>query len=218
MAAKSSKSLWVAAVLVVGLGAAWSFDSAAARPRATYRGRQVVGIGASSVAGSRARFVFLARQHSNSCTLEPSVLERTPDTMRLQGSCCSAMNLGAYRSQVKGLHAYPSVRQIPKDPYDIPVTLAKKLLGYDRTLGLNPTQTRAYEQAMRSSRENGPCCCHCWRWSAFRGLSKYLIADRGWSARPVATVIDLLDGCGGAAGRVHAGARTPVAARLLSRR
>lgn len=200
MAAKSSRLWWAFAVVVVVAVAFWSFDNAAAGPRSADPGGRVSGTRASFVIGSSSRFEFLAHRSSNSCTLNPSALERMPDKMRLQGSCCSAMNLGAYRSQVKGLRAYPSVRQIPQDPYDIPVRLAWELLGYDRTLSLSPAQTRVYEQAMRSSREKGPCCCHCWHWGAFRGLSKYLITDRGWRAGSVATVIDLLDGCGGPAG------------------
>lgn len=154
----------------------------------------------SSVAGSRSRFIHLASQSSNSCTLEATVIERMPDRMRLQGSCCTPMNWAAYRGQVRGLHTYLGVPQIPKDPYDIPVALAKRLLAYDRTISLQPAQAGVYQQAMRSSREKGPCCCHCWRWNAFAGLSKYLIADRAWRAGAVAALIGLLDGCGGPTG------------------
>lgn len=90
-----------------------------------------------------------------------------------------------------------SVSAIPRDPYDIPVSLAKRLLAFDRTVRLSPQQTRSYADAMQMSREKGPCCCRCWRWSAFCGLSKHLIADLAWRAAAVAHLIDLLDGCGG---------------------
>ncbi len=51
---------------------------------------------------------------------------------------------------------------------------------------------------MRQAPEKGPCCCHCWRWTAFQGLSSYLIAYRHWQAPPLAALIGNLDGCGGA--------------------
>ncbi len=200
MAAKSSHLRWAVAVLIVAsLATVGRLDSAAASLPAATPGHTRSRAGASGLTGTRSRFVFLARQRSNSCTLEPAALERMPDATRLQGSCCSGMNWDSYRFQVKGLRAYPSIGQIPKDPYDISVQLAKELLGYDHTRRLTRLQAQVYAQAMRSSREKGPCCCHCWRWNAFRGLSKYLIADRGWRAHAVATVIDLLDGCGGPA-------------------
>jgi len=119
--------------------------------------------------------------------------------MRLQGSCCFPMNLAAYRSQVRGLRAYASVPQIPADPYDVPVSLAKRMLAYDRTVHLTLAQARVYARAMRMSREKGPCCCRCWRWNAFRGLSEHLIADLQWRSGAVAEVIDLVEGCGGPA-------------------
>ena len=119
-----------------------------------------------------------------------------PDGMRLQGSCCFPMDLAAYRSQVRGLRADRAIPQIPPDPYDVPVSLAKRLLAYDRGTHLTRAQARTYWQAMRSSRLKGPCCC-CWRWYTFRGLSRYLIAERGWRAPAIAKLVDLLEGCGG---------------------
>jgi hypothetical protein len=58
-------------------------------------------------------------------------------------------------------------------------------------------QQATYDQAMSMSREKGPCCCHCWRWTAFRGMSKYLIVHASWSAPQVALLIDDVQGCGG---------------------
>ncbi len=145
------------------------------------------------------KFAFLARQTSNSCGLEPAALVKMPDRMRLQGSCCFPMNLAAYDVQVHGLRTYRRFAEIPGDPYDVPVSLAKRLLSYDRTVHLSRRQMGTYRQAMAMSHTKGPCCCPCWRWNAFRGLSKHLIADRGWRATEVARVIDLVEGCGGPA-------------------
>jgi hypothetical protein len=50
---------------------------------------------------------------------------------------------------------------------------------------------------MARTSERGPCCCRCWRWDAFEGLSRYLIADRHWAAGQLARLITDLDGCGG---------------------
>lgn len=147
--------------------------------------------------GGAYKFRFLARQKSSRCDLQPSALGAMPDGMRLQGSCCSAMDLTAYRVQVRGLRAYRVAAEIPPDPYDIPVALAKRLVAYDRSIELTRAQAETYRQAMRASQLKGPCCCRCWRWDAFRGLSKVLIARRGWRSEAVANVVDLLDGCGG---------------------
>jgi hypothetical protein len=62
------------------------------------------------------------------------------------------------------------------------------------------------------SREKGPCCCRCWRWTAFEALSKYLVATRGWRPPRLARLIEALDGCGGGAhhhGAGHAGRGPP---------
>jgi len=149
--------------------------------------------------GSTAQFAFLARQTSNRCGLQPSELNQMPSRMRLQGSCCFPMNLAAYQAQVRRLRAYRGVPTIPRDPYDVPVSLAKRLLAYDHTIHLSPAHARTYSHAMHMSRLKGPCCCPCWRWYAFRGLSKHLIADLGWRAARIATLTELLEGCGGPA-------------------
>jgi hypothetical protein len=149
--------------------------------------------------GSAAKFGFLAHQTSNRCALQPGALAAMPDRGRLQGSCCFPMDLAAYGSQVRGLRSYQDIAEVPRDPYDVAISLAKRLLVEDRMIHLTPPQTRTYRQAMRMSHTKGPCCCPCWRWYAFRGLSKQLIADRGWRPAQVARVIDLVEGCGGPA-------------------
>ena len=196
------KIVIVVGVAVAGGSAALALSAggattASVRPAPAPPG--VVAVSAPVVTGSDARFAFLAQQRSNRCSLQRAALEAMPSSMRLQGSCCFPMDLGAYRSQVQGLGRYVSISQIPRDPYDVPVSLAKRLLAYERAIHLSPAQARTYAKAMRMSVTKGPCCCHCWRWDAFRGMSNYLIAQRGYSASQLARVIDLVEGCGGPA-------------------
>jgi hypothetical protein len=150
-----------------------------------------------SVAGTPATFSYLAAQRTNRCGLTPAELESYPEAQRLQGSCCNPMDLSTYEWQVKALHRYASIQQIPRDPYDVPVSLARRLLRYDNAIHLSARQQATYDLAMHMSREKGPCCCHCWRWTAFRGMSKYLIARGHWTASQVALIIDDVEGCGG---------------------
>jgi hypothetical protein len=56
---------------------------------------------------------------------------------------------------------------------------------------------------MDMSHEGGPCCCKCWRWTAFEGQAKYLIVEKGFTAEQVASIWDLEDGCGGAGHTTH---------------
>lgn len=159
--------------------------------------------GESAAPGSHARFAYLAARRSNACGLQAEVIMRQRDGRALQGSCCSPMDEHAYREQVRGLRAFPRVREIPRDPYDVPVSLAKRLLRLDATVSLTPGQRSTYHRAMRMSDQKGPCCCPCWRWNAFRGLSKFLIVRRDWSAGRLAELIDALEGCGGPAEHEH---------------
>lgn len=159
--------------------------------------------GVRAAAGSRTRFTYLAGQHSNACGLQADTIMRQGAGASLQGSCCSAMEEHAYREQVRALRAFREIPEIPRDPYDISVRSAKRLLRFDRGISLTPGQRSTYRRAMRMSDEKGPCCCPCWRWNAFRGLSKFLIARRGWSAAKLAELIDALEGCGGPAEHRH---------------
>ena len=109
------------------------------------------------------------------------------------------MDFQSYQHQVEGLKEYADVPQIPGDPYDVPVSLAKQLFDYQKTIQLTPNQQAVYDQAAQISDEKGPCCCKCWRWIAFEGQAKYLISQQNWSAEQIATVWDLEDGCGGPA-------------------
>lgn len=121
-----------------------------------------------------------------------------PDTARIQGSCCSPMDFDEYQEQVEGLQKYADILQIPADPYDVPASLARELFGYQETIQLSPDQQAVYDEAAQLSKEGGPCCCRCWRWTAFEGQAKYLITELDWSAEQVAELWDLEDGCGGA--------------------
>jgi len=109
------------------------------------------------------------------------------------------MDFEHYVSQVRGLRRYAGVPEIPSDPYDIPVSLAKRLLGFDRSISFTPVLRREYLATVKLSREHGPCCCHCWRWTMFKGQAKFLLTTAHFSPREVAGVWNLEDGCGGPA-------------------
>jgi hypothetical protein len=147
--------------------------------------------------GTRAEFVYLAHQNSNSCGLQPSTVRTYVDTARIQGSCCNPMDWAHYQHQVRDLRAHRAIAQIPRDPYDIPASLAKRLFADESSIRLTPDQQAVYDRAMQIAPEKGPCCCKCWRWHAFKGLAQYLIVERHYSAHRVAKVISLVDGCGG---------------------
>jgi hypothetical protein len=62
---------------------------------------------------------------------------------------------------------------------------------------LTPEQQKIYDHATKLADEGGPCCCKCWRWTAFQGQAKELIVRRRYTAQQIAEVWDLEDGCGG---------------------
>lgn len=184
LAGVAAAALLGAVIVVLVVDAA---DERSARPPA----------GGEAPAGSHARFAFLASKSSNQCGLQATGITHFAGRHRLQGSCCSPMDEHSYREQVRRLRAHRSVRQIPRDPYDIPAALVKRLFGYDRGISLTGAKRRTYARAMAISDQKGPCCCPCSRWTAFRGLSKLLIAERKWRPGRLATLIDDLEGCGG---------------------
>ena len=149
--------------------------------------------------GTSAAFTYLAAQHSNFCQLQQSTVMGYSDDQRLQGACCNALDMTKYQWQVRGLHAYTATNpDIAPDPYDIQVSLAKRLFGYDASITLTAAQQHVYDTAISMTADKAPCCCQCWRWYMTRGLAKSLIAQRGTDAASVAHVIDLGNGCGGA--------------------
>jgi hypothetical protein len=175
-------------------------DRRAARPDA---GHRLGAAEARAPAGSHARFTYLAAQRSNQCGLQASAIGRYAKNGRLQGSCCSPMDEHAYRSQVRELRSYRHVRAVPRDPYDIPLALVRRLLRYDETISLNAPQRSIYRRAMNMSEQKGPCCCPCWRWNAFRGLTRHLLVRRRWPPARLAELVDALEGCGGPARDEH---------------
>jgi hypothetical protein len=145
----------------------------------------------------RARFDYLSQNGNSNCSRQIiEAIPTMPVMARLQGSCCSPMNLHRYSEQLEGLQAYRSIESIPADPYDIEAGLAAKLLAYYE-LELSPREQAAYDYAMDNSAEGGPCCCECWRWAVYGGLAKYLIRDRQFTGDQIARIWDLSDGCGG---------------------
>ena len=156
----------------------------------------------SQLSGSEAKFAALNSAKTNQCS-GPGFIDSKSNKDRLQGSCCSAMDFHRYEEQIEGLKKYSKIEKIPKDPYDIPVSLAKELLEYQKTIKLNAEQQKIYDEAVKLSHEGGPCCCKCWRWYAFEGLAKYLITEYGFNAEQIAEIWDLEDGCGGTGHAEH---------------
>jgi hypothetical protein len=151
-------------------------------------------------AGSpKERFALLRDRHSNQCGLQPASLATLPASGRLQGACCSPVDLAHYKQQLSGLKSYRAVPLVPTDPYDVSVRLAVRLSAYDHSIQLTRPERRLYDQAVRLSKEHGPCCCRCWRWTVFAGQAKKFIAEHRYSASEIAAIWGLEDGCGGRA-------------------
>lgn len=144
-----------------------------------------------------ARFDYLSTHGNSSCStsFQDSIATMPPGT-RLQGSCCSPMNLAAYKEQLAGLKKYSAIAEIPPDPYNIDAALATNLMGYYSDT-LTPDQQKVYGYAMQHSKEKGPCCCQCWRWHVYGGLAKYLIQTYHFTGPQLTEVWNLSDGCGG---------------------
>lgn len=147
--------------------------------------------------GSAQAFAFLSVQHSNYCSLSADKVVGFDADAHLQGACCSAMDMAKYEWQVTGLRRYSSIPEVPPDPYDVTVALAKELLRYDAELSLTADQQSVYDAAMAMTDDKAPCCCQCWRWYMTRGLTKFLIVRHGMAAQDLASIVDLVNGCGG---------------------
>src|SRR5713101_5230214 len=160
--------------------------------------RHAPGVAAEATRPTLAdRFAVLSHAHSNRCGMPASALDSMPPASRLQGACCFPMDYRSFVNQVRELNRrYATVEVIPKDPYDVPVSLAKRLIGY-RSIDLTPGEQRLYNRAKPLSETKGPCCCPCWRWTAFGGQAKYLITRRHYSAQQIADVWSAEEGCGG---------------------
>jgi len=150
-----------------------------------------------------AEFDYLSRNGNSSCSaaFRDSIVSK-PDDARLQGSCCSPMNIHRYKEQVEGLKKYSNIPEIPPDPYNIEAKMAKMMMShYDDTLTLKGQ--KAYDYAMANSMEKGPCCCKCWRWNAYGGLAKILITQYHFTGEQITDVWNLSDGCGGDSNEHH---------------
>jgi hypothetical protein len=106
---------------------------------------------------SRQRFAQLSQRHTNQCGLSGIDIGKIAVRGRLQGSCCNTMVYDHYVQQVSGLGAYAAVSEIPADPYDIPVSLAKRLIAYRDSITLNNAQQAIYKQATKMADEHGVC-------------------------------------------------------------
>lgn len=150
-----------------------------------------------------AKFTMLSQNGNSSCAASfKDSIDTMPDGKRLEGSCCSPMDIHRYSEQVEGLKKYKDVPEIPSDPYDIDAALAKKLKAY-YDVQLSPEEQKAYDYAMQNSMEKGPCCCKCWRWYVYGGLGKLLIQKYHFTGEQVTEIWNLSDGCGGPGDHVN---------------
>jgi hypothetical protein len=145
---------------------------------------------------TEARFAALSVAHSNRCDLEAGELQSMPGSKHLRGACCNPIDRASYISQLRGLQRFAGDRLVPSNPYDVSVRLAKRLLSY-RDISLTASQRAVYRRASQKSDTGGPCCCPCWRWEAFKGQARFMIARRAYSATEVARLWELEQGCGG---------------------
>jgi len=143
------------------------------------------------------RFEYLSQNGNSNCSrafLES--IPGMPSVARLQGSCCSPMSLHRYAEQLAGLKKYAEFAEIPADPYDVEAGRAQAAIAA-YGLELTPDEQTAYDYAMETSEEGGPCCCQCWRWHTYGGLAKLLIRTHGFTGAQVTEIWNLSDGCGG---------------------
>lgn len=159
----------------------------------------------------RARFDYLSTHGNSNCSNQfLASIPSMPDSMMLQGSCCAPMDYNTYVSQITALRKYQSTSEIPSDPYNIPAKLAKQLLGFDQSITLTAAEQAVLDDAVPRTKEQGFCCCQCWRWYTFEGMSKYLVQNYGFTADQIVDVLNNLDGCGGAS-------QGPVGASVFAR-
>ena len=92
------------------------------------------------------RFEFLSTHGNSECSIAfMKSIATMPVTARLQGSCCSPMELNRYREQLGGLAKYSAIPEIPADPYDIPVGIAQKVTPYYDAV-LDASEQASYQQ------------------------------------------------------------------------
>ena len=156
-----------------------------------------------STPAMKLTFAKLSNAHTDVCRDigDKAAIERyinsLPSGSRLQGSCCSPMDMNRYVSQVTTLKKYASISQIPPDPYDVSAYSAKQMLGYYDNIQLTSAQQSVHDNAKSMTTDKGWCCCQCWAWYTHAGLAKYLITQQNYTAQQVATLTNLEDCCGG---------------------
>lgn len=193
---RSLRAFWAAAVLAAALSVLLAPPVDAAP--ATTMGAMMNSSKPMSEMSLRARFDYLSRQHSNTCGLQPSTFASMAAGTRFQGACCGPMDAKLYPQYVKQIRALASYDHtvVPSDPYNMSIELARRLVAYNDTILLTHAQQQIYDQAFKFAPDHAPCCCHCWRWTAFEGQAKFLIARRQYTARQIGTLWGLDDGCG----------------------
>ena len=135
------------------------------------------------------------------CFGASQVMSMSENDPNLGGQCCGALkNEEQYLAQLEVLsdfiERHGSVDLIPKDPYDVSVSLAKQLTSLDQTVVLTREQQDVYDKAVSLSHHGGPCCCKCWKWYVMSGLGKKLIVEHGFSSEELAELWDLSSSCG----------------------
>ena len=187
---KSAVGLITLSILIIGL----FFGNAYLNSKSGGSSNQQTG-----TPSQQSKFAYLSTHGNSSCSNDfLTSISTMNDNERLQGSCCSPMALSKYVEQVDNLKKYSSISVIPADPYDIPAKLAKQLFVYDKTITPTASEQKVLDAAVAASPEKGYCCCKCWRWYTYEGLSKYLVHAKHFSAKQITDVLANSDGCGGA--------------------
>lgn len=161
-------------------------------------------LGAAGDPAYASEFSNLSQNGNSNCSRAfRESIASMPDDSMLRGSCCGPMNMHVYSEQRRGLaDNYSTFAEIPLDPYNIPASIAKRMMSHVGDV-LTPEQQGAYDYAMSNSSNNGPCCCQCWRWQFYGGLAKYLVETYGFNGEQVTDVWDYSDGCGGEEDHVY---------------
>lgn len=144
------------------------------------------------------KFNYLSTHGNSNCSDKfYQSISSMSDSQMIQGSCCSKMDLSKYEKQVAGLKKYASISQIPPDPYNVPASLAKQALVYNQTITLTVDEQKILDEGVANSPEKGYCCCKCWRWHVYEGISEYLVRNQHFTAQQITDVLTNSDGCGG---------------------
>lgn len=195
---KTIASLFVIAVLVAAL-AIYSLRSPIIM---SSKNMSMSDMGVQTTTAMKQMFIKLAAAHTDVCgdignkLAIDKYMSGLPSGSRLQGSCCSPMDMKKYVSQINGLKKYINIPQIPQNPYNVSVTSAKQMLGFYNTQ-LTPAQQAIYDKAQSMTADKGWCCCQCWAWYAHAGLAKYLITQHSFNTEQIVAVTNLEDCCGG---------------------